>query len=585
MSLADVPGGLLVRGPSERCLLTLFAGLSLVLLVALVSLSKQMGTDPAGGEAAKQQLLLRWTSPAPTPSPTAFASSSPSPSSSRSASPLATPTPSGSGTPPPLHPVLSLAQQWARFDALPCIDTYEPLDTSTSCASYDNATDIPTPWFFQFPGGYSLPFNSPEAGATQRLVAARACAGVWRSTRHVCVPPSRLPSVWTDVRATFPAAHSFVDGYVDGTDSLPPRSLLPPCSTATEDSEMRAGTYDDATGYWQPASCRLPTGLTRADLKRCLKGKRIAIMGDSLMRQLFNRLISLIRGDPVTVDHYFHQHAWYRWDTVTDTDELTFLPPGCTREAILAKPADQRVCAPEDVTDPRFKPGGVDPDAFHLMLIWNPVLTDDPAAFDGIRWAGALVEDLAPTSGPNASLKLLQWQGTQHLFTSLNYWASPIIDQTGEAGRVATVMADLIESVDSLTSLHWIGHPCHGPLRGGDGYLPHLSRDAMVRYELKALRGTLKAAAQANPVPGRPKAVHLVDACGFAPFMEARHRCADNTHFQTVFEPRAPLAIRGVKGITTFTTQDFYNFNLLRVLLPQVCPELAAAAAAQQGAA
>lgn len=568
----------LSAGPSERCLLTLFAGLSITLLCVLVTVSKQQETVEQ--TASSQQVMLKWLSPFPTPSTTPSPSATPSlsPTSSvtpsRSATAVATgtpsATPSASPSAPPLHPVLSVEEQWKRLEALPCVDTYQPLNGDASCAQYDLATSIPQPWVYQY-NGYKLPPTSAESQATQRIVNSRGCAGVWRETKHVCVPPAELPGYWNDIKVAFPAAHSFVDGYIDGSDYVPPRSRLPVCSEATEDSEMRAGSYDKDTGYWKPDTCRLPTGITRSKLKQCLRGKRVAIMGDSLMRQMYNRLISLIRGDPVTADHYFHQHSWYRWDTRNDTDVMSFLPFGCDPAVIRARP-NSTVCIPEDVTDPRFKVGGADPDGFQLMLVWNPVLTDDPAMFDGLRWAGALVEYLAPTGGPDASQALLAWGGTQHLIASLNFWVHLDADQVVEATRAATVMQTYLGTVESLKSVHWIGHPCHGPTRGGDGYMPHLSRDAMVRYKLKQLRAVL----QAQATPDKPaKSVHLVDACGFSPFMEEDHRCGDGTHFQTVFEPRAPLSIRGVKGTSTYTTQDFYNFNLLRVVLLQICPEMA----------
>jgi hypothetical protein len=81
----------------------------------------------------------------------------------------------------------------------------------------------------------------------------------------------------------------------------------------------------------------------RGELLRALEGKAVAFLGDSLMRQLFNRLIHSVRGvsevrplipssglhcasmtdsfcfcAPQVVDHYYHQNAVYRFNATHD---------------------------------------------------------------------------------------------------------------------------------------------------------------------------------------------------------------------------------------------------------------------------
>jgi len=66
----------------------------------------------------------------------------------------------------------------------------------------------------------------------------------------------------------------------------------------------------------------------------CIEGEVVTILGDSMMRQLFSRLVSLFRGYEQVVDHIAHVHAIYR--VCKEGDEyVTFGEPGTMLPTML----------------------------------------------------------------------------------------------------------------------------------------------------------------------------------------------------------------------------------------------------------
>ena len=51
--------------------------------------------------------------------------------------------------------------------------------------------------------------------------------------------------------------------------------------------------------------------LGRAEIEQCARGRLLIFQGDSLTRQLFNRLIWWVRGIPAVVEHYYQEDAYY----------------------------------------------------------------------------------------------------------------------------------------------------------------------------------------------------------------------------------------------------------------------------------
>ena len=91
----------------------------------------------------------------------------------------------------------------------------------------------------------------------------------------------------------------------------------------------RNGTWLSRDRWVQDVSCgaaealghdALPDGPT---LRRCLAGRSLVFIGDSLTRGLFLRLIWHVRRLPAIVEHYFHRHAAYTWNV--SSDELQIL--------------------------------------------------------------------------------------------------------------------------------------------------------------------------------------------------------------------------------------------------------------------
>lgn len=58
---------------------------------------------------------------------------------------------------------------------------------------------------------------------------------------------------------------------------------------------------------------------TRSELLSQLSGQSVAVVGDSLSRQLFNRLLHWCRGLLPVLDHYYHLNAIYRFNHTHDS--------------------------------------------------------------------------------------------------------------------------------------------------------------------------------------------------------------------------------------------------------------------------
>ena len=58
--------------------------------------------------------------------------------------------------------------------------------------------------------------------------------------------------------------------------------------------------------------------LGRAEIGRCLRGKLLVFQGDSLTRQIFNRLIWWLRGIDSNLEHYYQKDAYYSFSATDD---------------------------------------------------------------------------------------------------------------------------------------------------------------------------------------------------------------------------------------------------------------------------
>ena len=84
---------------------------------------------------------------------------------------------------------------------------------------------------------------------------------------------------------------------------------------------------------WRPQGCTSSTWLGVSHIHQCLAGQQLLFNGDSMTRQLFNRLISWVRGQALTVEHFYHNNRVYSFgesgDRLEPTDKLPDLakPP------------------------------------------------------------------------------------------------------------------------------------------------------------------------------------------------------------------------------------------------------------------
>ena len=102
-------------------------------------------------------------------------------------------------------------------------------------------------------------------------------------------------------------------------------------TTRTQPRRLRCGV-DTCCPHWRTDACwacglkwHSPTSaspphcpsslpmrwLGRAEIEECARGKLLIFQGDSLTRQLFNRLIWWVRGIPSVVEHYYQEDAYY----------------------------------------------------------------------------------------------------------------------------------------------------------------------------------------------------------------------------------------------------------------------------------
>jgi len=89
--------------------------------------------------------------------------------------------------------------------------------------------------------------------------------------------------------------------------------VLPSC-----DATSAPGSWHGR--QWVPKSSCYPGWQTPGQMLARLQNKTVVFSGDSMVRQLFHRLIWYLRGIPDVIEHYTHYDAFYQ--IVGDTDEF-----------------------------------------------------------------------------------------------------------------------------------------------------------------------------------------------------------------------------------------------------------------------
>eukprot|EP00755_Sulcionema_specki_P025332 Sspe_Gene.83067::Locus_54489_Transcript_1_1_Confidence_1.000_Length_988::g.83067::m.83067 len=109
-------------------------------------------------------------------------------------------------------------------------------------------------------------------------------------------------------------------GEYAATEGMEQRCLpkAPPhCTYRDVRRALGTGRWVDEQTYEIP-SCTLHT-YSRREALRVLRGKRLLFTGDSMVRQLYLRLIASFRGEETFIEHFYHQDSYYAMSDVDDT--------------------------------------------------------------------------------------------------------------------------------------------------------------------------------------------------------------------------------------------------------------------------
>ena len=130
-----------------------------------------------------------------------------------------------------------------------------------------------------------------------------------------------------------------------GNDAKPPRCCSPPTSPGVFHVDGTVPTIDATRYSFQPAddSCTYDD-FTRGQVVHLLEsfhGAPLVIVGDSMMRQAFLRLVMLMRGQERTLDYKIQTHAMYHmcdeadaFRLSTQSDDMTKYDPDHLQERI-----------------------------------------------------------------------------------------------------------------------------------------------------------------------------------------------------------------------------------------------------------
>ncbi len=161
------------------------------------------------------------------------------------------------------------------------------------------------------------------------------------------------------------------------------RDLVPPPPLPSGACGKPATTFADGrfdSGHWRPGLCEL-SSLSSEALRAVLSGRRVLFQGDSMLRQMFNALVSMVRGDQNIVDPWFHSNATYSFNETSDA----------------------YVCA---ATEPGT---GAQPDAaFIAGFVWDPQMSA-VSAIDFAAWDAVIASPIHWSEGTGfAALRALE---------------------------------------------------------------------------------------------------------------------------------------------------------------------------------
>ena len=236
-------------------------------------------------------------------------------------------------------------------------------------------------------------------------------------------------------------------GFYSATKTADKSHLDERSSTSQRQPEQPRCIYTDYSGAfvnstWQPlrrANCKY-FSFDANEARSCLHGRRIVFSGDSLMRQVFLRLISHLRGLPSVIEHYFQMNALFEQRGNMDhfrlgnwTVEHLPLPPDSFDLIYL--------WAPHNVPVRTIRHLGAD----HVMsgvIYWDE--TD-------LQGADGLWESLVYLEQPNEQLQKFYWLATPPPVLPLNLDVKIVESRN-------TYMREWVASRIGGTDFHLIGY-------------------------------------------------------------------------------------------------------------------------------
>ncbi|KAJ9448195.1 hypothetical protein DIPPA_03911 [Diplonema papillatum] len=141
-----------------------------------------------------------------------------------------------------------------------------------------------------------------------------------------------------------------------------PRSSLssPLLSKELRDIQLQFQANDvEATLGFSLPKCSLHM-FSRNDILSLLKGKRVLFTGDSMMRQMYIRLIAFLRGETVIGEHYYHTDSYY---AINDDEDVLKVMEGLPKQQLLKSGAP----------------------LFEMLYMWDPFPQKFKRSFSAIK--------------------------------------------------------------------------------------------------------------------------------------------------------------------------------------------------------
>jgi hypothetical protein len=319
-------------------------------------------------------------------------------------------------------------------------------------------------------------------------------------------------------------------GHIAGSASQ--ATALTPCDSTVWD----LGSWNETTWVPDPAYPQCSTRwLSPPSLYSCLKGKRVYIFGDSLIRQAAQALIFYVRGMPQIVEHTYHFPSYYMANGTHDAYvELGYLPS-------LHAEEQQRNSS---YTTPEGQENNWNlTNTMQVQFFWWPkigeIATENSFGFNGVDAdiviTGPMYHDQSDYSTTRTAL--------------LNYF---------KAGRRIVKFFWIATMYSNSTSARKI---------------PLLRRNHRMRAFINMLNDQAFAGGQVHLGAGLPQHSYYVDAAA----MEAAspYSKVDGVHYGCSIGPRLPSPLRNdSKMLNAPSNGDCggqFNLNLVQSILKVAC--------------